>query len=59
MYKNVIFNSNSNERRYTDAESPNEWTVSRYKHMARLRQNALDEARTQGTDYLLVRGKFN
>ena len=32
-------------------EKPNQW----YKHVAKLRQKALDTAREAGADYLLVR----
>lgn len=55
MYRNVKLYSNSSEEVYVDSNGPNEWSISRYEHVAQLRQNALDEARAQGTDYLLVR----
>lgn len=58
MYKNIKLQANSSDRVYPESKGPNEWVGSRYEQLARLRQNALDEARSLGVDYLLVRTVF-
>ena len=59
MYKNIKLKANSSDRLYPESKGPNDWVGSRYKQLARLRQNALDEARGLGVDYLLVRAVFS
>ncbi|XP_065068695.1 procollagen galactosyltransferase 1-like [Rhopilema esculentum] len=54
MYKKIKFYTNSSERVFHDAAGPNDWSPSRYEHVSKLRQRALDEARSQALDYLLV-----
>ncbi|NXF65483.1 GT251 galactosyltransferase, partial [Ciccaba nigrolineata] len=43
-------------RSYPDEEGPKHWSPSRYEHVMKLRQAALDSARASWADYLLVRG---
>jgi len=52
MYRNIKMQANSSEKFYPDSKGPNDWVVTRYEQVARLRQNALDEARSIGVDYL-------
>ena len=54
MYRNIKMQANSSEKFYPDSKGPNDWVVTRYEQVARLRQNALDEARSIGVDYLFV-----
>lgn len=43
-------------RWYPDEEGPKHWSPSRYEHVMKLRQAALESARANWADYLLVRG---
>lgn len=43
-------------RSYPDEEGPKHWPPSRYEHVMKLRQAALESARAMWADYLLVRG---
>ena len=54
MYRKIKFIANSSDKVYSDASGPNEWSPARYKRVAVLRQLALDYAREQGVDYLMV-----
>lgn len=54
MYRKIKIVANSSEKVYSDASGPNEWSPARYKRLAVLRQLALEYAREQGVDYLMV-----
>ena len=54
MYRKIKFIANSSDKVYSDANGPNDWSPARYKRVAVLRQLALDYAREQGVDYLMV-----
>lgn len=41
-------------RSFPDEEGPKHWSPSRYEHVMRLRQEALEAARAMWADYLLV-----
>ncbi|XP_057289831.1 procollagen galactosyltransferase 1-A-like [Hydractinia symbiolongicarpus] len=54
LYHRIILKHEEQPHVYEDARGPNQWTMSRYVNLLKLRQNVLDEARNQWADYLLV-----
>lgn len=55
QYHRVLLNHVEEPFEYDDASGPNAWTHKRYRKILELRQNALNEARKQWADYVLVR----
>eukprot|EP00794_Sanderia_malayensis_P015863 gene15863-17461_t len=53
VYHDIKLISDPFEKFYNDSQGPNDWSPRRYHQLAKLRQNALDEARRQKVDYLL------
>ena len=53
LYHNVVFEDNVDPDYVKDGKF-DEWTDNRYIHIAKLRQRALDVARQQWADYILV-----
>lgn len=45
-------------RFYSDEEGPKDWSTSRYEHVMKLRQAALQSARDIWADYILVRKEW-
>lgn len=41
-------------RNYEDEDGPKQWTDSRYEHVMKLRQVALESAREMWADYFMV-----
>lgn len=53
-YHRIILKHEAEPILYKDSISPNQWTEERYLKVLQLRQNALQEARNQWADYILV-----
>ena len=45
---------NVSRRRYEDEDGPKHWTDTRYEHVMKLRQVALESAREMWADYFMV-----
>ena len=54
MYHRVILLHEKEPIVYSDANGPNHFTEQRFLKLMQLRQNALQEARNQWADYILV-----
>ena len=50
----MLINVSDTPSDYEDTTGPAQWSESRYKQMMYLRQKALDSARKQWADYLIV-----
>lgn len=55
MYHRIIMKHEAEPITYSDASGPNDYSEQRYLKLFQLRQNAIEEARVQWADYLLVR----
>ncbi|XP_051627793.1 procollagen galactosyltransferase 1 isoform X1 [Manacus candei] len=53
LYHRVEWRHQEEPRSYPDEEGPKHWSPSRYEHVMRLRQEALEAARAMWADYLL------
>ncbi|XP_053907778.1 procollagen galactosyltransferase 1 [Cuculus canorus] len=53
LYHRVEWRPMDEPRSYPDEEGPKHWSPSRYEHVMRLRQAALEAARASWADYLL------
>ncbi|KAK2510835.1 hypothetical protein Q9233_017425 [Columba guinea] len=53
LYHRVEWRPQEEPRSYPDEEGPKHWSPSRYEHVMKLRQAALDSARAIWADYLL------
>lgn len=58
MYHRVILQHEQEPIVYSDADGPNHFTEQRFLKLLQLRQNALQEARNQWADYILVCSLF-
>ena len=54
QYHQILLNHVEEPFEYDDASGTNAWTHKRYRKILELRQNALNEARKQWADYILV-----
>lgn len=54
VYHRITVKHEEYPKFYSDETGPNDWPLSRYMKLLQLRQNALEEARAQWADYLLV-----
>ncbi|ESO96194.1 hypothetical protein LOTGIDRAFT_231876 [Lottia gigantea] len=54
QYHNVDVIINSKRKGYSDERSTNDWTKKRFKHVIKLRQQALEMARQKWADYFMM-----
>ncbi|XP_028394615.1 procollagen galactosyltransferase 1-like [Dendronephthya gigantea] len=52
LYHGIDIDTTNIEEKYSDAEGVNHWSEMRFKHLIKLRQEALDEARRHWADYI-------
>ncbi|XP_044295659.1 inactive glycosyltransferase 25 family member 3 [Varanus komodoensis] len=53
QYRDVVFRSVEEPSSYPDELGPKHWTSERFEHLMRLKQDALDFARSEEADYIL------
>ena len=53
-YHKIDFQHKTYPQKYLGEKGPMDWTNDRFEHIIKLRQEALDEGRKQGADYLFV-----
>ena len=56
IYHKIELRHQEEPKSYSDAKGPNQWTATRYLNLLKLKQNAFDEARKDGSDYIFVSG---
>lgn len=54
LYHKIELRHQEEPKSYSDAKGPNQWTSTRYLNLLKLKQNAFDEARKDGSDYIFV-----